>query len=120
MVVTITAAGTFNGRIGLFGNTNQQTADLSMWGVQHEVNAFLSSVPSAYIPTTSAAASMTDFAVNGTGLVTFAAAPIAGAALTWSGSFYWRCRFVLDQLDFAKFAYRLWNLRTCKFVTVKP
>ena len=58
--------------------------------------------------------------VSATGLVTFVAAPAAAAPLTWTGAFYWRCRFVQDQLEFAKFAYRLWNLKTCDFITVKP
>lgn len=58
--------------------------------------------------------------VDAFGLVTFVAAPAAAAALTWTGSFYWRCRFVQDSLEFAKFAWRLWNLQTCDFITLKP
>jgi uncharacterized protein (TIGR02217 family) len=58
--------------------------------------------------------------VDANGLVTFVSAPAAAAALTWTGAFYWRCRFSLDQLDFQKFAWRLWNLQQCEFVTLKP
>lgn len=89
---------------------------VQMWGAQAENNV----APGSYIPTTTAPVSVTDYTLDGAGLVTLAAAPRVAATLTWTGTFYWRCRFVLDQLEFAKFAWRLWNLQTCDFVTLKP
>ena len=62
----------------------------------------------------------TDYTVGANAGITFTAAPAAAAVLTWSGTFYWRCRFVLDQLEFNKFMWRLWELKTCDFITVKP
>jgi len=50
------------------------------------------------------------------GLVTFSTAPAAGAALTWSGAYYYRCRFAEDTADFENFLYRLWELRQLEFV----
>lgn len=54
-----------------------------------------------------------------TGVVTFTSAPGAGVVLTWTAEFYWRCRFLQDQAEFAKFVDRLWTLKTCDFITEK-
>lgn len=62
----------------------------------------------------------TDYTINSTGGVTFTSAPAAAAALTWTGSYYWRCRFVKDESEFNKFMAQLWDLRTCDLITVKP
>lgn len=40
--------------------------------------------------------------INGTGVVTFNSAPGAGAALTWTGSFRFLCRFAEDTIDSAR------------------
>ena len=53
------------------------------------------------------------------GLVTFATAPAAGAALSWSGSYYWRCRFMQDSADFDRFLYQLWALKKIELITLK-
>ncbi len=53
-----------------------------VWGVQSEVG----SSSTSYIPTTSAAVTVTDYTLSASGLVTFATAPVSGASLTWSGS----------------------------------
>lgn len=62
----------------------------------------------------------TGYSVGATGLVTFTTAPANGAALTWDGSYYWRCVFDADQLTFAKFMNQLWEAKTVQFSTVKP
>lgn len=56
-------------------------ADVMIWGVQLEKDV----VPGSYIPTTTAAASRTDYAITG-GTVTFAVAPVSAADLLWIGS----------------------------------
>ena len=53
------------------------------------------------------------------GLVTFTAAPAAAAALTWTGGFYWRCRFMKDSAEFSEVLYSLHELQGLGFVTVK-
>lgn len=45
----------------------------------------------------------TDYAVGETGLVTFDVAPANGAALTWTGTFAFLCRFDDDTLDLQRF-----------------
>jgi len=37
--------------------------------------------------------------INATGIITFSTAPAPGAALTWTGSFYYLCRFAEDTID---------------------
>jgi uncharacterized protein (TIGR02217 family) len=53
------------------------------------------------------------------GLVTFNSAPAAAAALTWTGTFNWLCRFDEDTAQFEKFMNNLWELKTLKFTTIK-
>lgn len=60
------------------------------------------------------------FTLGNYGVVTFASAPTSGAALAWSGSFNWLCRFDNDTAEFSNFAYALWELQQLTFTTVKP
>ncbi len=50
------------------------------------------------------------------GLVTFAAPPAAGSVLTWTGSFFYRVRFVNDHADFNQFMFELYELKQISFV----
>lgn len=50
------------------------------------------------------------------GLVTFVAAPANGNALTWTGSYYYRCRFADDTADFDNFLHELWTLKKLAFI----
>lgn len=56
------------------------------------------------------------YQVNSTGLVTFGTAPAASATITWTGTYYYRCRFVNDNIDFSEFMYQLWKLDELAFV----
>lgn len=60
----------------------------------------------------------TDYTISA-GKVTFAVAPAAAAALTWSGSWYWRVRFDQDSAEFNNQLFGLWDLKQIKFVSVK-
>jgi len=53
------------------------------------------------------------------GIVTFSVAPASGAVLSWTGSFYYRCRFKSDTIDFKQFMYDLWESSKVEFVSVK-
>jgi uncharacterized protein (TIGR02217 family) len=57
----------------------------------------------------------TDYLLSA-GLVTFGTAPANGASLTWSGSFYYRCRFLQDTAEFLKFMQDLWELKKIAFI----
>ena len=56
------------------------------------------------------------YAIHG-GIVSFTEAPAAGKRLTWSGDFYYRCRFKESSLEFQNFAFKLWSARSVEFVT---
>jgi uncharacterized protein (TIGR02217 family) len=47
------------------------------------------------------------------GVVTFASPPTG--ALTWTGQFYYRCRFLNDDLDFANFMQGFWEAKKVEF-----
>lgn len=53
----------------------------------------------------------TDYTVSSTGLVTFVTPPALGHAITWTGTFYYRCRFLKDEASFSQFMRDLWELR---------
>lgn len=57
--------------------------------------------------------------VGNTGLVTFGAAPAAGAELRWTGTFAWRCIFEGDSLEFTKSFATFYEARRLQFITVK-
>lgn len=57
-----------------------------------------------------------DYTVSATGLVTFASPPAGSAALTWSGTYYYRCRWTEDTSEYTQFAQRLWSAQECRFV----
>lgn len=51
--------------------------------------------------------------------VTFSIAPAPGDALTWTGSYYWRVRFVKDEVEFTQFLKNLWEAKRIELITVK-
>lgn len=50
-----------------------------------------------------------NYTVSDKGVVTFTAAPTNGHALTWSGTFYWLCRFDDDSLPLQEDLRGLWK-----------
>jgi uncharacterized protein (TIGR02217 family) len=54
-----------------------------------------------------------------TGLLTFTTAPASGAAIAADFSYYFRCRFAEDTLDFEKFMATLYRAQKLAFVSVK-
>lgn len=53
----------------------------------------------------------TDYTVDAYGLVTFVTAPASNVALTWTGAYYYRCRFDRDTVDFEQFLWGLWEAK---------
>ena len=62
------------------------------------------------------ASNKTGYTLSNTGLVTFNGAPASAAALTWTGGYYFRCRFDLDQVDFENFMVNLWSAKKVDLV----
>lgn len=50
------------------------------------------------------------------GLVTFNTPPVTGHTLTWTGTYYFRVRFVEDVADFNLFMYNFWELKKIQLV----
>ncbi len=55
-----------------------------------------------------------------TGLVTFAAPPPSGQAITSDFTYYFRVHFTEDINEFENFMYQLWSLKQIKFESVLP
>lgn len=58
----------------------------------------------------------TAYTLDAYGLLTFTTAPASGAALTWTGVYYYRCRFDQDAASFEEFMQRMYTLKTLKLV----
>jgi hypothetical protein len=56
------------------------------------------------------------YTVSSTGVVQFTSAPVAGAVLTWTGNFWFRCRFLDDEWkDLSEFMYQIWEHKSVRF-----
>jgi uncharacterized protein (TIGR02217 family) len=53
----------------------------------------------------------TDYTIDAYGMVTLAAPPLSSAVLTWTGTYYYRCRFDRDTVDFERFLWDLWEAK---------
>lgn len=61
------------------------------------------------------------YGIGPTGIITFVGGqqPANGVALTWSGSFYYRCAFDEDKLDLSKFMNQWWAAKKVAFTSIK-
>lgn len=57
--------------------------------------------------------------VAATGAVSFVTPPAPGTVLTWTGEYYWRCRFSRDEAEFEEFLRDLWRWNRVEMITVK-
>ena len=93
---------------GLTSLDATQTGSADIWGVKLERG-------SAATPFIDMVATVSD-----SGAVTFSAPPPAGTVLSWTGGYYWRCRFEDDDLDLEQFLAKLWKTGQVMLLTVKP
>ncbi len=61
----------------------------------------------------------TNYTLSATGVVTSVTAFTNAAAVVWAGSYYYRCRYAEDELEFERFSTNFWDQRQTKFITVK-
>ena len=59
------------------------------------------------------------YTLSAGGLVTFTSPPPNGHALTWTGQFYYRVRFLQDSADFERFLHQLWSLKKIELQTTR-
>lgn len=52
--------------------------------------------------------------------VTFAAPPASSATLTWSGTYYFRCRFAQDEIAFEQFLQDMYSAKSVEFKSFRP
>lgn len=57
-----------------------------------------------------------NYTLHANGVVAFSVAPTAAVALTWDGTYYYRCRFKQDVQEFRKFMDQLWDAGVVEFV----
>lgn len=82
-----------------------------VWGPQCEVGT----EPTMYLPTGASTVTATDYTINANAAVTVTTAPQTGAALTWDGAFYYRCRFDKDEISANAFMSGFWDLKRLDF-----
>lgn len=56
-------------------------------------------------------------ATIGGGVITFPSPPVG--LLTWTGQFFYRCRFLSDSMDFENFMHQLWQAKKVEFRSVR-
>jgi len=71
----------------------------------------IASTPTIYID----GVATTAFSWITKGIITFATAPANGAVLSWSGLFYYRCRFTADDLEYEEVCDAVWSAPTVIF-----
>lgn len=54
-----------------------------------------------------------------TNKIRFTTAPAAGVQISWTGGFYWRCRFNRKDMDFVKFLDDLWKTGTVDLIDTR-
>jgi hypothetical protein len=69
--------------------------------------------------TTTTLTAGTDYTWSTKGLITFATAPVSGAVLRWTGTWYYRCHFKEDTAEFDTIFYRGHSLDELTLVSVK-
>jgi len=98
------------------------TGDGSTTGFQitRPINSFVEPVFAVFEPSIlDDGAPAGAYTING-GVVTFTSPPAAGHTLSWSGHFYFGCRFTQDDLGFEQIVGQLWSGKSLKFTSLRP
>jgi uncharacterized protein (TIGR02217 family) len=76
------------------------------------------SAPTIYVDSVAKTVT-TDYSIDPYGQLTFVTAPASGKAITWTGEFYFLCRFSKDSFDdMEEQMYQIWGIKTFKFSSV--
>ena len=75
----------------------------------------VSGTPTIYVNGTATSA----YTVGPLGILTFTTPPAAAAVLTWTGSFFFLCRFAKDELTTTQMMSGLWSEQGLEFQSVK-
>lgn len=115
------STGPINPHIGTRGTIcpGGNVLDILVAYEQLELVAGGITTPTSYINTTSAQVTFTDYTLGPTAIITFTIAPLMNAALTWTGAFYYRCRFEEDELSVTQFMQSWWKTKTVTIRSIK-
>lgn len=83
-------------------------------GAFNDIVQNLNGTPTIYIAGTASTA----LTVGATGIVTFTTAPASGAALSWTGKYFYRVRFADAKMSFEQMMNQLWSSKSIKLQTV--
>lgn len=84
-------------------------------GAYQDIIQNLNGTPTIYIN----GVSTTAFSINSLGVITFTSAPAVNAVLTWTGRYYFRCRFKNDSLDQLKQIFtNHWTIQTLEWTSI--
>lgn len=81
------------------------------WGGATDIVQNLNGTPTIYIDDVEI--NVSEYTISN-GAVTFDTAPDEDAVLTWTGHYYFRCRFNMDAAEFNNFMHNLWELKRCE------
>lgn len=56
------------------------------------------------------------YSIDANGFVTFFTPPANAAVLTWSGTYYMRCRFLADSFDASQIYSNIWEAKKLEFI----
>lgn len=56
------------------------------------------------------------YTLGSTSVITFSAPPAIGQVVSWSGQFYYRCRFTEDTAEFSQAANGMYDLKSIAFI----
>ena len=92
--------------------------------LKRSINSWVEPVYAAYAPSIYVNGTLktitTDYTIGANGVITFTAAPAAAAAITWTGNFYYLCRFDQDDLTLKQIMSALWQGDGLKFTSIIP
>jgi len=106
---------------GQFGTgTGSQTA----FQLQRAINSWYEPIYAAYLPAIYVGGTLktlgTDYTIGSNGVITFTSAPANAAVLTWTGYFYYFCRFDQDDFKLTQIVQKLWSNDGLKFTSCIP
>lgn len=102
------------------GLTKQFFLTKKVGGMLELIQNFVTDSPVIYV----GGSVVNTWSIDQSGLLTFATAPSIGLQLAWSGSFYYRCRFLEDSLQDLQLIRAgdgqpdMWNLKSLKFESI--
>ncbi len=59
------------------------------------------------------------YSLGSTGIVTFTSAPGNGNVLSWTGDYFYRCRFLEDSIEFEEFFSKYYAIKKLSMISVK-